>query len=111
MTSLFTNYPKWAVARFGVTPDQSRTLLSHGLVGRVTWQLQDFKICKFPEAVLSKWFALWARKQVLQETWDVVHSFSGWAEELLAGLKERQIRSFLVRGSSHIRTQSRILEE
>ncbi len=108
---LFTNYPKWVVERFGVSKKYVRSFPLHGVVARLLWWLHHKFGFPYPEAFLHRAFGLWAAKGIQKEHWDVVHSFSGVAEELLQTLKGSSSLTVLVRGSAHIRTQARILKE
>jgi len=108
--TVFTNYPSWAAARFGLKPSQVRSFWPHGVVSRVAWWLHQ-KSFPYPEAALHRVFGRWAASQVAKEQWDVVHCFSGVSEEILLALKGRPTTRMVVRGSAHIRTQARLLEE
>ena len=55
-------------------------------------------------------FSKWAMKKLRGENWDAIHAFSGVAEEVCRGTPEVP-RHLLVRGSSHIRYQLRILRD
>lgn len=109
--TLLTNYPRWAVERFGVPGDCVRSFWLHGVASRVIRWL-NVKLGSPPgEAVLHTAFGRWAAAQVTKERWDVVHCWSGVSEELLRALKGTGNLSLLMRGSAHIRTQARLLEE
>src|ERR1043166_1650098 len=63
------------------------------------------------ESALHSAFGRWAAKQVSRESWDVIHCWSGVSLELLRMNGCSQGTTMLMRGSAHIGTQSRILEE
>ena len=108
---LFTNYPKWAVRRFGVSPDWTRSFWVHGAVSRLfEWFTKRLGV-PYPEPVLQPWFSRWARKALSKSRWDIVHLWSGVGEEILLAPERVSGVCLLMRGSSHIRTQARILEE
>lgn len=108
--TLFTNYPKWAVARFGIDPAHVRSLWLHGVAERAFQRAERYGL-QFPEARLHQWFGRWAARSVPLEKWDAILSWSGISEELLLALEGRSDLVFLTRGSAHIRTQSRLLLE
>jgi glycosyltransferase involved in cell wall biosynthesis len=56
-------------------------------------------------------FGRWTARQLASERWDVVHPWSGVAEESLGSLKGTGTLSLLMRGSAHIRTQAKLLRE
>jgi colanic acid/amylovoran biosynthesis glycosyltransferase len=106
---VFTNYPKWAAARFGLRPEAVHSLWQHGVALRAVQKLGD-KAWELACPSLDTWFSKWASKELRCGEWDVIHSFSGVAENIfLSELDAR--RHFMVRGSSHIRYQDQILRE
>ena len=44
--TVFTNYPTWAVARFGIPPAHSRCFPMHGLLSRVVGRLPKATVAK-----------------------------------------------------------------
>jgi glycosyltransferase involved in cell wall biosynthesis len=109
--TVFTNYPKWATRRFGLSSRQVRSFWAHGVLSRMAWWLHDRISVPYPEAFLHRLFGRWAAARIAEEEWDVVHSFSGVSEEILRAVKGRAVLRMMVRGSAHIRTQARILGE
>ena len=108
--TLFTNYPLWIVRRFQVPAACVRSFWFHGLLSKTANRVD-------PDDRLSieKWlhpmFGAWARNQLLKEgPWDAIHSFSGVSEEILRCDVLRPCVQ-LVRASSHIEVQARILAE
>jgi glycosyltransferase involved in cell wall biosynthesis len=108
---VFTNYPKWAVKRFEVPVDHVRSFWQHGVLSRASWKLGQYSGRGYSEAWLHSMFGRWARAQVAKESWDVVHPWSGIAEEVLRALEGTSTLRVLMRCSSHIRTQARLLQE
>ncbi|HUJ73121.1 MAG TPA: glycosyltransferase family 4 protein, partial [Verrucomicrobiae bacterium] len=108
---LFTNYPKWAVKRFGFPVGRVRSHWVHGITTRLFHKAQDKLHTPFPEPWLHADFGRWAAREVTRENWDVVYCFSGVAEELFTALHGSTASRWLVRASSHIRTQATILEQ
>jgi glycosyltransferase involved in cell wall biosynthesis len=109
--TLFTNYPKWAVGRFDFPRDRARSFWIHGALTRAGQTLDRTKIMSYPEDKLHRMFGHWAAKQIQREQWDVVLVWSGVAEEVLQTLTDRGEAKFVVRGSAHIRTQAKLLQE
>lgn len=107
--TLFTNYPKWAVARFGIDKAYVCSFGLHGLVTKIAARLSQFHI-PFPEASLHQWFGRWAARWLKKDEWDVVHCWSGISKELLQ-TKQPNCVYILLRGSSHIEVQTRLLQE
>jgi len=108
---LFTNYPKWAVARFGFPAARVRSHWIHGVHSRVLGSVRDKLHTPFPEPWLHESFGRWAARTVTREEWDVVYCFSGVAEESFAALEGSPCARWLIRASSHIRVQAQILME
>jgi glycosyltransferase involved in cell wall biosynthesis len=109
--TVLTNYPKWAARRFGLAPAQVRSLWLHGIASRVAWWLRENLSIPYPEAMLHRWFGRWAATRIAKKQWDVVHSFSGISEEILHATSSHTALRMMARGSAHIRTQARLLEE
>jgi glycosyltransferase involved in cell wall biosynthesis len=109
--TLLTNYPKWAVERFGIPKDRVRSFWNHGVLSRAAWKLQDRGVAHYPESWLHPMFGRWAVRELVREPWDVVHAWSGVSEEVHNATLGKSIVHFLLRGSAHIRAQARLLEE
>src|SRR5439155_8823868 len=105
--TVFTNYPKWAVKRFGISSDRVRSFWLHGVVSRLTWSLQQKMRIPYPEAWLHRLFGSWATKEIAKEPWDVTHCWSGVSEEPLRALDGSRPLKLVMRGSAHIRAQAR----
>ena len=108
---VFTNYPAWAARRFGLPREAARSYTLHGILFRLTWGAHQRWGWTFPEAWLNRLFGRWAVRALKRETWDVIHPWSGLAEEILVAYANDRARIFLMRGSAHIRTQARLLDE
>jgi len=103
---VFTNYPKWATRRFGLPDDTVHGFWIHGILTRMADKAGvDFT------PFLHRLFGRWAASQVAKERWDVIHAFSGVAEEALSLEPAPALRRFVTRGSAHIHTQDRLLAE
>jgi len=111
IVTLFTNYPKHVVEQFGVQKKHVRSFLIHGVLSRFLRRLHNpLKLADF-EPFMHIWFSKWAAQEVLRGEYDIVHVFSGVAEELFQALADQPTCKMLVRGSSHIRTQFQLLVE
>ena len=109
--TVLTNYPKWAAARFGLPRDRVRSFWPHGVLTRAMGRL-DPRLARYGgEAWLHTMFGRWTARQLASERWDVVHPWSGVAEESLRSLKGTRTLCLLMRGSAHIRTQAELLTE
>jgi glycosyltransferase involved in cell wall biosynthesis len=109
--TLVTNYPRWAVERFGVAGDCVRSLWPHGVLSRALARLGGPAAIRRYESQLHRLFGRWAAATLRGPHWDVLYIFSGVAEESLRVLEGTSTLRLLVRESSHIRTQDRLLRE
>jgi glycosyltransferase involved in cell wall biosynthesis len=108
--TLLTNYPRWAVEQFGVSGDRVRSFWPHGVITRAVSRLGPRALRQF-EKQLHGVFGRWAAAILTRKRWDVAYIFSGVAEESFLSLAGTQTMRFLVRESSHIRTQAELLRE
>jgi glycosyltransferase involved in cell wall biosynthesis len=106
---IFTNYPVWAARRFGIPGERVRSFWPHGIAVKIIDRL-GLTVGHALSAPMHKTFSKWVTKQINREGWDVVHAFSGVAEDVFLGTPKIP-RHFLVRGSTHIRCQRRILRD
>ena len=103
--TLFTSYPEWAARRFGVGNAEVRSFWPHGVATRLAERLGIDA-----ESALHSAFGRWAAKEIGRGSWDVIHCWSGVSLELLQAHGNSRGTTILARGSTHIRTQARILE-
>ena len=106
---VFTNYPRWAAVRFGLRKEAVHSLWPHGVALRAVQKLGD-KAWDLACPAMHTWFSRWASSELRRGDWDVIHSFSGVAENIFLSQLDAR-RHFMVRGSSHIRCQDQILRE
>ena len=108
---LHTNYPASVVEDFGFPRKQVRSLLLHGIGTRLAGKLGALQPTTATEPFFHKAFGRWAAHSVRADS-DLVYGFSGVMKEMLRRPRghSRQLRT-IVRGSSHIREQARLLEE
>jgi glycosyltransferase involved in cell wall biosynthesis len=109
--TVLTNYPRWGAARFGVTPAAVKSFWLQGVLSRLASRASRRAPSLYPEALLHETFGRWVAGRIQRESWDVVYLFSGIAEETLRAMAGRGTLMLLTRGSAHIRTQARLLEE
>jgi glycosyltransferase involved in cell wall biosynthesis len=111
--TVFTNYPRRVVRRFGLDPRLVRSFWVHGVAQRAVSRAGQFLSGDWLESWTHRIFGGWAARQLKNRDFDVVHLWSGVAEEslvLLARTKPRQF-TVVVRGSAHIRKQRELLLE
>jgi glycosyltransferase involved in cell wall biosynthesis len=109
--TLFTNYPKWAVKRFGFNPSRVRSFWLHGLLSRLAYRIRRHVLRFEPDRWLHPMFGRWAAGRLARERWDVVHAWSGVSEEILQQEVCGDALKLVMRGSAHIHAQSRLLEQ
>ena len=109
--TVLTNYPAWAATRFGVPRERVRSHPLHGVLSRVVNRLHSTAVEDWFHPIGQQMFGRWAAGIIAAEPWDVVHCWSGVSEELLATHAAREAMTVLMRGSSHIVTQRRLLDD
>ena len=105
---VFTNYPAWAVSRFGVGPEHVRSFVLHGVLTRAAGWLSSKTGWSF-ESRLHPLFGRWAARALGHQHWDVIHAWTGVSEEIYANSRFRDSLKLVMRGSAHIRTQAQLL--
>ena len=109
---VFTNYPRRVAARFGLPRERVSGCVWHGIAARLLQRCPRSRGAPIPlEAWVHRAFSRWAAGRVRRADFDVVHCFSGVAEELWRRLGPGGPLRSLVRGSVHIQTQHDILAE
>jgi glycosyltransferase involved in cell wall biosynthesis len=108
--TLFTNYPRAIVQRFGFPARMTRPFVAHGFASKALSRLKLDTPLRV-EKPLHILFGRWAAREMAKEEWDITYSFSGTAEEWLFRPRPPQTMRLVVRGSSHIRVQARLLAE
>ncbi len=108
---LFTNYPKWAVKKFGIDPVNVRSFWIHGIIQRLVHKIFFLNLEKRAEPFLHRIFSRWALSKLVAEDWDVIHVFSGVGEEILRSKDLNGAAHLLVRASAHICFQDVLLKE
>ncbi len=106
---LFTNYPAWAVERFALPASCVRSFLFHGILSRIVLKICNLFLLPYPDCLLNPLFGRWASSRLTKEKWDVVHLWSGLAEESLSNPKLRAKVKLLMRGSAHVAEQAQLL--
>lgn len=108
--TLFTNCPRWYIERFERSL-KVRSCLSHATLSKAAGVLPSTALRQYCGLQLCTLLGRWAAREVRPGDWDCVHCYSGISKELLENLAASGTPSLLFRGSSHIRTQARLLEE
>lgn len=109
--TLLTNYPKWVVKRFGFPLEKVRSYWLHAVLTRIVHKLDPKRRFINRDEWWHTLFGRWARRILDKENWDIVHLWSGVAEETLASHRNHIRLMTLMRGSAHIVTQARLLAE
>jgi colanic acid/amylovoran biosynthesis glycosyltransferase len=108
---LLTNYPQAIVERFGFPRSRTLTCVAHGIATRTVNRLARTGRFLQLEPALHQSFGRWVRSKVRKNA-DIIYIFSGISEETLQSFHEAEgPQIWVVRGSSHIRVQSRLMEE
>jgi glycosyltransferase involved in cell wall biosynthesis len=108
--TVLTNYPRWAVERFGFPRAQVRSFGSHGALSKAAYGMLGARKVG-PEPWLNPLFGKWAAQELEGDHWDVIQAWTGVAEEVLRRPRDRNCLRLVMRGSSHIRVQDEILEQ
>jgi len=108
--TVFTNYPKWAVQKFGLPARNVRAFRIHGILARVADRLGRRLPFLRLESVLHPMFGRWAARNVSKRHWCLLYIFSGVAEETLR-IADGGCLKTLARASAHIRAQDQLLAE
>jgi glycosyltransferase involved in cell wall biosynthesis len=98
------------VERFGLPRSCVVNCVAHGIASRLAHRLLGSR-SKLFEPTLHRCFSRWASNVVSQKEFNVIHSFSGVSEELFQNVSKPCVLKSLVRGSAHIKVQSRLLKE
>lgn len=106
---IFTNYPVWAAARFDVPPSAVRSFWPHGVLVRLADRTGSPTLQRQLEPLLHQWFGRWVAAKLRGRSFDVVHLWSGVAEETLRAHPVQGALYQMVRGSAHVRAQARLL--
>jgi len=111
--TLLTNYPKYAVERFGVPRENVESFLTHGLISRIVNKINLKFINDKSEAYLHKMFGRWVSKILSNKEFDVIVCWSGIGEETFDRYIRDEKDTLLLcrRGSTHICSQYKILSE
>lgn len=109
--TVFTNYPQWATARFGLPATAVRSCVGHFVADRAVGAAQWSTLSKGWEPISHQAFGRWAARQLAGEPWDVIHCWSGVSEEILHSSAGQRTPTLLMRGSSHIKFQRQLLDE
>jgi len=109
--TVFTNYPLFATRRFGLPDAQVRSFPVHGVLSRAVDYVPARPLKAWWEPVGHRMFGRWAARELARERWDVIHCWSGVSEEILESPDAKKAFTFLMRGSSHVLTQRRLLDE
>ena len=102
--TLLTNLPKSHAARLGLPRERVRCFPLHAVASRLAQKVSSHTA----EPLLHRVFGEWAARQIEQREFNAVHLWSSIAAEWLIA---RSGSGVVHRGSAHIRTQRRLLDE
>ena len=108
--TLFTNYPRSYLERWGIPRRSSRTLIAHGVASRLAQRRTPLSSRPRTEAFLHKWFGRWAARALAGTRWDVVICLSSVGEETFSSRGVSGLK-VCARFSTHNRSQSQLLRE
>lgn len=109
--TVFSNYPARLGPRFGVPSEVMKTFVTHGVLARAWNRIAGTHFHGTSDRILHTMFGRWAARNVKLGEFDVAHSFSGIAEELLLRHPHKGLLQTIVRGSAHITRQLALLSE
>ncbi len=109
--TVLTNYPPWATARFGLPAHVVRSYVGHFVADRAIGAAAWSPLSRGWEPIAHQAFGRWAARQLAGQSWNVIHCWSGVSEEILQSPVARRTPTLLMRGSSHIALQRRLLDE
>lgn len=107
---VFTNYPAYIAARFGLPIERIHGFPLHGLAVRLLARLGLTQ--RFPrlDAWMHQVFALWLARKLTAEKWDASYTWSSISLEYLKARRTASAR-LVARGSTHIREQWQLLSD
>ncbi len=109
--ALYTNYPKKIAENFGIPKKNTRSYLGWGVLSRFFQKLEKNIGWRWLEPYHHRGFGKAVLRDLRKERWDVIMVFSGVYEEIGRHAWPEHTVRLLVRASSHIRTQAKLLEE
>ena len=103
--TVYTNYPAWAVERFGIPRDRARTFVLHALAARFA-NRTGLERRDSVEALIKTTFGKWASRELQKGGFDAIDCWSGCAEE---PFHSADALKMLTRSSAHIAVQRDLL--
>ena len=107
---IFTNYPPFIVKRFGLPSEIVTTHYWHGIVSKASQRLGSLGQSAWMNRYLCRNFEVWLARHLARESWDITYTWSSVSEAYFRNPRTARAR-LMARGSSHISTQTRLLEE
>jgi colanic acid/amylovoran biosynthesis glycosyltransferase len=104
---IFTNYPPFIAARFGLPAGRVRGFISHGVFARAVNRIWGGRTPDRMEATVKRMFGAWLARNITEDDYDVAYCWSGVAEEVF---ERRRGLKVLNRSSVHIAVQRELLE-
>jgi glycosyltransferase involved in cell wall biosynthesis len=111
LTRLITSYPKFEAAKYGVNPQNIKSLLIHEIHNRSWRKINKFTESIFnPQHMIFELFDRHASRHIRKES-DIFVGLSGCSLYSLRQARWLGAKTVLERGSSHMLYQRKILEE
>ncbi len=108
--TIFTNYPAFIAARFGIPAARVRGFPLHGTAVRLMERLHAFEKMPGFDALMHGWFGSWLARRLTAERWDATYTWSSVSKEYLECKRVAGAR-LVARGSTHIRRQWQLLQD
>lgn len=108
--TVFTNYPAFIAARFGIPAARVRGFPLHGVAMRLAEKLRLFDRLPGFDGLMHGWFGSWLARRLTAERWDATYTWSSVSKEYLERVRVAGAR-LVARGSTHIRRQWQLLHE
>lgn len=109
--TIFTNLLQGNIEQLGIPLSRVKSFTLHNIFSKFNSLLQKISVNSILQPWLHSIFGSWAASKLKKENWDLIHSWSGISEEIIRFAKENNIPILLMRGSSHIVVQSKLLME
>ncbi len=108
--TVFTNYPSFIAARYGIPAARVRGFPLHGVAARLAERLRLYEKVPGFDGLMHGWFGSWLARRLTAERWDATYTWSSVSKEYLESERVAGAR-LVARGSTHIRRQWQLLHD